>query len=458
MNNEIGKFYLDGIGPEEFTEDFIREALATGIRCDNVDLVRMAAGKGFLHGSFYGYCSPMEFAIKEMASAEVIKALAEAGYELSKPCHDLTPFDGSPQKLAELWMETTGKTKEEVLQILAVDISYFFHVIKTDCSCYRIPYDVDSEDKYKPSFWNYLDEWLSEFIRFLADEGKSEIMDSCFCRCTIENVELKGAFVTLFELLGQTFSNEDLRWFINIAVSCDNEYAFEKLVGHCPSLKKEIDFYPSSSKRILSAIFDAGLLAPGTDEGFKAFIHRIAFGEIDKEFLAAIVHPSYATRTAEKGKTSLMYAIENEDFPVELYKLLIASSDDVNMQDEDGRTALHYMAKTDYPECLEKLMELGADPFITDYKENNVLHILAGNKEGLSINILGDCISLFPKKLLTMENNKGMTPLALFFQRLTGTEKVPYKKRPFTYFLEQHLASPEALDGNILIDGSVKET
>ena len=102
MNNEIGKFYLDGIGPEEFTEDFIREALATGIRCDNVDLVRMAAGKGFLHGSFYGYCSPLEFAIKEMASAEVIKALVEAGYELSKPCHDLTPFDGSPQKLAEL--------------------------------------------------------------------------------------------------------------------------------------------------------------------------------------------------------------------------------------------------------------------------------------------------------------------------------------------------------------------
>ena len=154
----------------------------------------------------------------------------------------------------------------------------------------------------------------------------------------------------------------------------------------------------------------------------------------------------------------MMYAVENDDFPVELYKLLITSSSDVNIQDEDGQTALHYMAKNDYPECIENLLELGADPFITDNKGNNVLHTLAGNKEMLSIDILADCISLLPKKLLTMENNKGVTPVYLFFQKLTASEKEPYKKLSFTHFLDQYIASPESLNGNILIGGSINET
>ena len=40
MNNGIEKFYLDGIDSNEFTEDFIRKAIAIGIRCDNVNLAR----------------------------------------------------------------------------------------------------------------------------------------------------------------------------------------------------------------------------------------------------------------------------------------------------------------------------------------------------------------------------------------------------------------------------------
>ena len=113
MNNEIEKFYLDRIESKKLTEDFIREALVTGIRCDNADLVRKAACKFHFHKCFYGYSSPLEFAIKEMASAEVIKTLIEAGYGLSKPYHDLTPFNGTSKELVELWMETTGITKEE---------------------------------------------------------------------------------------------------------------------------------------------------------------------------------------------------------------------------------------------------------------------------------------------------------------------------------------------------------
>lgn len=458
MNKEIELFYLDRIDDDQLPGDFIREALITGIRCDNAELVKKAAGEKLIQGSFYGYSSPLEFAINEMVSHEVIETLVKAGYELSKPCHDLTSFNGSPQEIVKMWMETNGKTKEEALPLLAGDIGYFFHVIRTDYSCYRITYDVDSEDRYKPCFWNYLDEWMAGFLRLLADENESAIIDSYFCRGIMENVEFKKALDTLFELFGQTFSNDDLFWFINIAVSHDNEYAFEKLVEHYPSLIKEVNCYPSSSKKILSAIFEAGLMVPGTEEGFDAFIPRIAYGEIEKDILTAIAHPSYASHITEEGKTPLMYAVENDDFPVELYKLLITSSSDVNIQDEDGQTALHYMAKNDYPECIENLLELGADPFITDNKGNNVLHTLAGNKEMLSIDILADCISLLPKKLLTMENNKGVTPVYLFFQKLTASEKEPYKKLSFTHFLDQYIASPESLNGNILIGGSINET
>ena len=458
MNNEIEKFYLDRIESKKLTEDFIREALVTGIRCDNADLVRKAACKFHFHKCFYGYSSPLEFAIKEMASAEVIKTLIEAGYGLSKPYHDLTPFNGTSKELVELWMENTGITQEEALQLLATDIGYFFHVIRTDYSCCRIPYDIDSEDKYKPCFWNYLDEWMADLIKLLADENESEIMNSCFGRDIIENSEFRKAFDSLLRLFGQTFSNDDLIWYINIAVSCDNEYAFEKLIKYRPSLIKEVNCYPSSSKKILSAILEAGLLVPGTEEGFDAFIPRIAYGNIEKDFLTAIAHSSYTARTSEEGKTPLMYAVENDDFPVELYKLLVTSPDDVNIQDEDGQTALYYMAKTDYPECIENLLELGADPFIRDNKGNNVFHTLAENKEMLSIDILRECVSLLPKKLLTMENNQGMTPITLFFQKLTGTEEEPYKRILFNQFLEQHLATPESLKGNILIGGSFNET
>ena len=343
------------------------------------------------------------------------------------------------------------------MSILAGDIGYFFHVIRTDYSCYRIPYDIDPEDRYKPCFWNYLDEWMNDFIKLLADENGSGIVTSHFCRGIIENAEFKKSFDTLFELFGKTFSTDDLIWFINIAVGHDNEYAFEKLVEYYPYLIKEVNCYPFSSKKILSVILDAGLLAPGTEEGFDAFIRRIAYGQIEKDILTAIVHPSYAARITEEGKTPLMYAIDDDDFPVELYKLLITSPSDVNIQDEDGQAALHYMAKTEYPECIEDLLELGADPFITDNKGNNVLHILARNKKGLSLDSFGDCISLLPKKLLTMKNSKDMTPITLFFQRLTGTEGKPNQRRSFNQFLEQHLASPESLNGNILIGGSVSE-
>lgn len=457
MNREIDKYYLNSID-EKQSVDFIKEALVTGIRSDNIELTQKAAGALRLCDEFCGYSSPLEFAIKEKASAEVIKVLMDAGYELAKPYPDFTPFNGPAYKLVDILCKINGQTKEDALQTLVSNIGYFFHVIRSDYSCYRIPYEVDANDKYKPYFWNYLDAWMTDFIRLLSNVGKPGIFDSLFVRNIIENVELISTFDTLFELFSNSFSRDDSIWYINIAVSNDNEHVFEKLIEYSPSLIKEVDCYPPTSKKILSSLFDAGILVPGTDSGFNAFVSFISFGIINKEILSLIVHPSYSTRAIEGGVTPLMIALENEDFPVELYNLLINSPDDINRQDEEGRTALHYMAKTSYPECIENLMELGADPFITDNRGSNVLHVLAENKGWLSFDIFEECISLLPKKLLTMENSKGMTPIALFFQKLTGTEGNSYKKLSFHQFLEQYLSSPESLNGNLLIGGSNKET
>ena len=40
MNKEIELFYLDRIDDDQLPGDFIREALITGIRCDNAELVK----------------------------------------------------------------------------------------------------------------------------------------------------------------------------------------------------------------------------------------------------------------------------------------------------------------------------------------------------------------------------------------------------------------------------------
>ena len=58
----------------------------------------------------------------------------------------------------------------------------FSFVLFLVISYYRIPYDIDSDDRYKPCFWNYLDEWMPAFIRLLAENNKLEIIDSYFVR------------------------------------------------------------------------------------------------------------------------------------------------------------------------------------------------------------------------------------------------------------------------------------
>ena len=455
MNKEIEKFYLDGIDSEDLTEDFIREALVTGIRCDNAELVRKTTGKMHFSGAFYGYSSPMEFAVKDKASVEVLRVLQSAGYSLQKH-FDFNPFNGSPENIIELIEENTNG--KDGLVEFAADVDYFFNVIKTDYSCYRIPYDVGAEDRYKPCFWNYLDDWLSRFIKLLAESKVRKLFDSHFAKSIICNEELEKSFDTMFVLFSAAFRVNDFVSYINAAVSNDNGHAFYKILQHRPDLIRRVACYPASNRKILSTILDAGILRPGTDNGFNAFISFISDGETDKDILNTIVHPSYSTRIIKGGMTPLMVAVKNKDFPVELYKLLVTTPDDANIQDEEGRTALHYIAKTDYPECIEYLLELRADPFITDNKGNNVLHILAENKEMLSIDILGECISLLPQKLLTMKNSKGVTPVDLFFQKLTGTDQEPYKELAFTDFLDQYLTSPESLKGNILIGGADNET
>jgi len=49
----------------------------------------------------------------------------------------------------------------------------------------------------------------------------------------------------------------------------------------------------------------------------------------------------------------------------------------VNLQDEKGKTALHYAASSKQPELIELLQKYGADPNIQDGDGHTPLHIAA---------------------------------------------------------------------------------
>ena len=290
MNREIEKYYITHIDKNQ-SEYFIREALVSGIRSDNAKLTKKAASALHFRGDFFGHSSPLVFAIKEMASAGVIRALTEAGYKLSRPCHDLTPFDGSPENLADLLMEINGKTKEVALQVLATDIAYFFHVIRTNYSCYRIPCNIDSEDRYKPCFWNYLDQWMSDFIRLLIDEKCTEIMDSYFIRSIIENAELKKIDRRMSKLF-DAWEDETIS---------DNEFVQRKQVNaeKIESIKKQIEELENSipekeeyEEKIvklsdaMNALLDPDMEAEAKNIYLKSIIDKIEYSrENNDEFI-----------------------------------------------------------------------------------------------------------------------------------------------------------------------------
>ena len=64
----------------------------------------------------------------------------------------------------------------------------------------------------------------------------------------------------------------------------------------------------------------------------------------------------YDVNQKRTGKTSLMIAIENNNF--EVAKFLIENGADLKIRDTDGLTASHYAIETDFNEFTKEILEL----------------------------------------------------------------------------------------------------
>ena len=80
----------------------------------------------------------------------------------------------------------------------------------------------------------------------------------------------------------------------------------------------------------------------------------------------------------ENGDTALMYAVQNNN--IELVRLLLENGADVNIENEQAETALHYAAEQQVNlQILELLLNRGADPNSKDFIGNTPLHISIQN-------------------------------------------------------------------------------
>ncbi len=423
MNKQIENYYMAHINDQSPSELFLREALVTAIRCDNPQLAEVVLKRlpELKSSDFYDCSSPVDFALKEMASVEVIRVLFDNGFSFSRMELEINPFNGTPEELLSIKKKTSDKSEKDIYVDLISAVAYFINVISTNYSCYRIPYNVYADEKFRPCFLSYLDDWLSCFIKLAVDKSEAGNTDY-LVKAIIKNIAFKKAVRTCIEVLpGECFSEDNLKWFINVAASSDNSYGFDLLLEHYPQSISFIDSYPVKNQEILSEIFEHGMLKPGSEEGYKAFISYISFEEVDEKILNQIVHPSYLKRTDKYGCTPLMSAVRNENYPPELYRYLISSPEDINAKDNHGRAAIFYLANSDYPECIEELIELGADVNITDSEGNNVVHILfKGSRTSSVQHLIRDCSFYLPVSLLNMKNSNGETPFDVLYRKMRG--------------------------------------
>ena len=77
----------------------------------------------------------------------------------------------------------------------------------------------------------------------------------------------------------------------------------------------------------------------------------------------------------ENGDTALMYAVQNNN--IELVRLLLENGADVNIENEQAETALHYAAEQQVNlQILELLLNRGADPNSKDFIGNTLLFFI----------------------------------------------------------------------------------
>ena len=424
MNREIVKFYQEYISKGSITEPELKEAILTAIRSDDQELLKACLGRieGDINCNAYG--NPMLFAVKEMASPQIISILLNKGFALSGHGPEMNPFNGTPEEILQIMIKAGNIERETALQTLRGNVSYYIDVMSTDYSCYRIPFNIDEEDRYKPTFFSYLDSWLMDFADLLSKEGIED--NELLIKAIIKHPELEESAIKSMTLFRDSIIKEDnLSWFLNIALGSDNNPAFSHLLelADAETLSK-IDTYPPTDMDMLEKLFDRDLLMPGTNEGFHAFERYISYETVDdknEEMLKAIMHPSYAAKRDQYGYTILMNAIINERFEPHLYPIIISTGEMINERDCNGKTALHHLARTEYPECMEDLIALGADPLALDDNGENVLHTLMRNRNQ-SLSTIEDCMGFLPKELPMMQNNEGQTPIDIFYNRLMEEE------------------------------------
>ena len=427
MNKRIADNYLKQARIWNLTERELREAIYAAIRCDDAELLESCMGKLPTDEEYWGEKEyPAYFAIREMASSEIIRVLAENGYRLPEYPR-LLPFNGTPEEIISILMKTKGIGRKEAIYSLIGKVNYYVDVMSKGYSCFRVPFWIDPEDEYEPSFFLYLDNWLSEFALLLEKERFSYNGKNIGLSVGIiaEHPELIGAFKTLINT--KSFDRNKIRLYMNDALNGDNEEAFSILLDMADEKDiQDIDTYPRTSIKLLNQLFDRGILIPGTDNAYEAFWRYVSlFKKVDEEeepVLRAIMHPSYGDRRDEHGHTILMHAILNKDFEPYLYPVLVTSPEELNARDNRGRTALYYLATSPYPECSEILTSMGAIPFCIDEKGDNVLHVLLGRSHRVDLYDIEDAMGYLPKELITMRNAEGKTPIELFTDKLYASK------------------------------------
>lgn len=121
----------------------------------------------------------------------------------------------------------------------------------------------------------------------------------------------------------------------------------------------------------------------------------------------------------DEGKTALHYAVDYNS--LENVKLILKSSAKPNLQDKDGKTPLHYASsgEENYIEVINTLLEKGAKIDIQDKCGNTPLHYaaIAGYTDIVKTLVEADV----GRECIRLQNRDGDTPLHLGFYRISDS-------------------------------------
>lgn len=419
MNRNISNFYSKLIDDGAATERDIYDALFAGIRNEDLNLVEKSLGMLPSQAKWDNddYPDPMDFAIDEMASNGIIPLLIDKGYNLDHYPPRLSLFNFSPKDMISFYKKNYPE-KDNPYEEVFIHIIYYLDIYKDEGSCYRVPFNIDSDDEYKPFFTSYIDSWCCNFIDVVCEETIGEVKDKIiwgFFESSVKDADLKNLFIKTRELVKEDMLHKYINLELNMAILHDNELAFDSLLPLADLDNLSFSYYPRNNRRILEKILSLGELIPGTETGFNAFTGYIRCGEIDHEILSRINHSSYCKKqTEEEGMTPLMLAASNKDFPPSDYTLLSSDNSVLEMKDNNGYTALHYAALSNQ-DVLENLIAIGANPTAKDNNGNNVLHLIAREKDFLEIEL---AMSTLPLSLLEDKNRRGFTPIDVIRKRI----------------------------------------